>query len=277
MERNFEGFVKDKNEFMAIERKPAATIDILPAGVYSTNVDFIGRLFFKEIVTNYDEILDLPSKEYTHILNEMKTFMKPETKTLFDDFGFIYKRSCLLEGPPGTGKTVLINRVCEEVVNMGGVVLMNPEAEECREFFDVLDGTQPDILTLVVFEEFDNHFNDGECHSTDILSLLDGEIQKRNVMFLATTNFPDEISPRFKRPGRFSSVITMKAPTTDARYAFLKHKIGLDPMIDEWVEQTDGLTIDELKETVLAVKCLGQPLTPVVERLRALGGESNAS
>lgn len=277
MEQKFEGFVKKKNEFMALERKPAATIDILPAGVYSTSIDFIGRLFFNRIETNYDEILDLPSTEYTQILNEMKTFIKPETKVLFNNFGFIYKRSCLLEGPPGTGKTILINRVCEEVVNMGGIVLMNPDPMECREFFDVMDGTQPDAITLVVFEEFDNFFEDGECDSTELLSLLDGEIQKRNVMFLATTNYPDAISARFKRPGRFSSVIEMKAPTTDARYAFLKHKIGLDPMLNEWVEQTDGLTIDELKETVLAVKCLGQSLTPVIERLRAIGGESNAS
>lgn len=277
MEQNFEGYQKDKNHYVAIKKNPEPLAPALPAGIYKTSVDMFENMHFNLIETNYDEIIDLPSPEYTQVVNELKTFMKPETKELFDKFGFIYKRSCLLEGEPGTGKTVLINKICEEVVNMGGIVLMSPNPEQCRDFFDAIDSTQPDCLTLVVFEEFDQYFYDGECHSEKLLSLLDGEVQKRNVMYLATTNFGEKISKRFKRPGRFSTVIEMKAPTEEARYAFLKHKIGIDPNINTWVKDTDGLTIDELKETVLAVKCLGQSLGPIVERLRQTKGETNAS
>ena len=277
LEKNFEGYFKDKNHFQASPTDQQEFNEKLPPGVYDADVDMMGRIHFNKIETNYDEILDLPSPEYTQVLGEMKTFLQPETKSLFNDFGFLYKRSCLLEGAPGTGKTVLINRVCEEVIKAGGIVLMNPDATDCSTFFKAIDSTQPDDLTLVVFEEFDNYFYDGECQSTEILSILDGEIQKKNVMYLATTNYPEKISKRFKRPGRFSSVIEMKMPAEEARFAFLKHKLGDFSGISDWVKETEGLTIDELKETVLAVKCLGQKLTPVIERLRNTRGESNAS
>ena len=41
---------------------------------------------------------------------------------------------------------------------------------------------------------------DVEFHEEAILSLLDGETQRNNVMFLATTNYGEEISARFQRP-----------------------------------------------------------------------------
>jgi Cdc6-like AAA superfamily ATPase len=44
-------------------------------------------------------------------------------KVKFKDLGFLYKRSALLEGLPGTGKSVIVNRVMQNVVNNNGVCL----------------------------------------------------------------------------------------------------------------------------------------------------------
>lgn len=274
--KDFNGYMQTNNHFTALANS-GLNVDVLPAGVYTAGFNSMaGTIHFNAIKTNYDEIVDLPSDEYTQVMNDIKTFMKPETKELFDKFGFIYKRSALLQGPPGTGKTVIINRICEEVVKMGGIVLMSPKASLCPIFFKALTATQPDTMVLCVFEEFDQYFYNGECDDESILSLLDGETQRRNVMFLATTNFGDQISPRFKRPGRFSTVIDMQYPNTEARKTYLVNKIGEDVQLDKWVSSSNGLSIDELKETVLAVKCLGQPLEQVIKRVRNIRGEQQA-
>jgi len=237
---------------------------LLP-GVYTTHITMEGQFYFKSMSVNCDNIIDLPSPEYQQIMYDIGTFLKPETKTAFETHGFLYKRSALMYGIPGTGKTMLSNRIISDVVNQGGVVLFNPNPELMPQAFGILDDIQPEVLTLVVFEEFDDLVDDYEA---ELLSLLDGEVQKSNVVYLATTNNRDDIPARILRPGRFSSLIEVKAANLEARTAFLKHKGVPESEAAEWAAKTNGFTIDELKEVVLSVKCLGYTLESVLKRVQ---------
>src|ERR1035437_384054 len=122
---------------------------------------------------------------------------------------------------------------------------------------------------MVIFEELDQLI---ENYETSLLNLLDGEIQKPNVIFVATTNFIDKIPTRIRRPGRFSSVIHVDFPTAITRHFYLTKKIGHSLELDGWVEKTKNFSIDELKETVLAVKCLGYNLDTIIDRIRTNKG-----
>jgi len=86
---------------------------------------------------------------------------------------------------------------------------------------------------------------------------------------LATTNHIDKIPPRIRRPGRFSSTVEVKFPTKATRLFYLNTKIPGHPDIDQWAKDTEGFSIDELKETVLAVMCLQYPLDAIVARVKA--------
>lgn len=275
LDKKYAGFSNEQGTFTARSVFPEITKTLAP-GVYTTKISMRGTHFIQRKINN-DKIVDLPSPEYDQLLNEIKTFIDPETKALFDKFGFLYKRSSLIGGPPGTGKTVLINRIAEEVVAKDGIVLIDPDPYNCEELLGILDDTQPDTLKLVIFEEFDQYFARGD-NGEGILQLLDSGVQSKNVMFFATTNFIERIPQRVKRPGRFSSIVDMKMPNKEARTAFLTHKLGESEDISTWVEKSDGLSVDELKETVLAVKCLGQNLDVVLKRVKEIrGSESDAS
>jgi SpoVK/Ycf46/Vps4 family AAA+-type ATPase len=236
----------------------------LEPGVYTTNITPEGQFYFKTMSVNCDNIIDLPSPEYKQVVYDIETFLKPETKQSFADHGFIYKRSALLYGIPGTGKTILVNRIISAVVKGGGVVLFNPHPELMPQAFSVLEDVQPEALTLVVFEEFDSLVDDYE---SELLSLLDGEVQKSNVMYLATTNNKEDIPKRILRPGRFSSLIEVKAANLEARTAFLQHKGATPEEAIEWAANTADFTIDELKEVVLSTKCLGYTFEAVLARV----------
>lgn len=244
----------------------------LPAGAYEFNYDArSGRQWFTSIDLVSDTIIDIPSKEFKQVVGEMEFFLKPETRKAFLDHGFVYKRSAMLYGAPGTGKTVIVQRVAQEVVRSGGVVLFNTDPRLLSLAFTTLDAIQPDILTMVIFEEFDNMT---DRHEETLLSLLDGEVQKKNVMYLMTTNYIDKVPARVLRPGRISSMVEVKFPDAIARKHYLDLKV-LDKVtfnVDNWVEATEGFSIDELKETVLAVCCLGQTLETVVDRVAATKG-----
>lgn len=242
----------------------------LPPASYSLQITPQGQMYFKKQAITSDKIINLPSGEYDKVVQEMSVFLRPEKRAIFEGLGFLYKRSFLLHGLPGTGKTVIVNRVVQDVIANNGVVLFNPDPRLLPEAFKVLDDLQPEALTMVILEEFDGLVKRfGEDH---YLSILDGEVQKNNVIFFATTNFIDRIPPRLYRPGRISSKIEVGFPSAEARKHYLSIKMnGSDESeINTWVEQTKGFSIDELKEVVLAVKCLGKPLSEVLHKIRAL-------
>jgi hypothetical protein len=263
---DFVNFNQSNDTYIAnVARKE---LPVLPPGSYT--LDFNTRteeLYFKRFDPNYDAIIDLPSPEYDAVMQEVDMFLSPESKERFADYGYLYKRSFLLYGTHGTGKTCIVNRVGQKVVENDGVILFNPHPKLLAMAFKVLEDIQPNRNTMVIFEEFEVLLARFE---EDLLSILDGEVQKKNVMFLATTNHFDKVPARLKRPGRFPTILEVKYPNAEARRAYLTRKLKVSDAseIPGWVEATEGLSIDELKETVQSVKCLLKPLDETVACIR---------
>jgi GTPase SAR1 family protein len=267
---NYQIFLKSGNDFKAVGE--VETVKKLPPAMYTISVnDFTGAITFSKASLTHDELVDLPNPVYEHVLSDMKTFMTDEVKSAFEAEGFIYKRSTLIYGAPGTGKTCVINRVIKEVTDQGGLVLFNPRVDAIKEIFKILNSIQPDVLTMIVFEEFDETIAEWE---TELLSLLDGQVQKKNTIIMATTNYIDRIPARIQRPGRFSTVIEMGFPSEKERHFYLDKKLKTNRhLIAKLVEVTEGFSIDELKETVLSHLCLKQPLNQIVNRILTIKGK----
>jgi SpoVK/Ycf46/Vps4 family AAA+-type ATPase len=257
------------NLFIA-NKQAQESVPILPAGSYK--VEYIEKydfLSFEPMNLNSDNILELPSKEFTRVVNEMKQFLEPSIKEKYSKLGYLYKRSCLLHGRPGGGKSMIVNRVAREAIKNGAVVLFCSNPEYLVKAFSALNDTQPEVLTLVILEEFDSAIKD--YGQEPFLVLLDGQIQKDSVIYLATTNYVDKIPARLKRPGRFSSIIEVGTPNAQARRMYLETKLGTEYVeMDSWVHHTESLTIDELKEMVQAVEILGNDFKETLDRIKSL-------
>jgi len=264
----------DKIVQMDSDFKPISDItvlDKLPAGIYEVNQNMQSEIYFSKIKTNHDDLIDLPSEAYDQVIKEIELFMRPQTRQKFADNGFLYKRSSLLWGPPGTGKTCIVNRIAHSVVAEGGVALFSPNPRLLEESFKILDSVQPETRVMVIFEELDQLM---ERYESDLLNILDGEIQKSNVIYVATTNYIDKIPARIRRPGRFSSVVQVAFPSAETRRFYLNHKFKGKVDIESWVSKTDGFSVDELKETALSVLCLSADLDAIIRRIKENKGDS---
>jgi len=239
----------------------------LEAGIYKINFDDrSGKLWFTSIKFSHDNIVDLPTPSFKQVVKEFEYFMTPECRQAFDSYGFLYKRSTLLYGPAGTGKSLLATRIIHKAVSEGAVVFFNPLPFVLEAAYKIMDQLQPETMIVVLFEEFDKLARKSE---EDLLILLDGGNQRGNVIYLATTNHIDKISARMKRPGRFSSLVLVDYPDAESRRYYLESKMKITGTeLDMWVAMSNGLSIDELKESVLSVKCLGNDLREVVQRIR---------
>jgi ATP-dependent 26S proteasome regulatory subunit len=112
---------------------------------------------------------------------------------------------------------------------------------------------------------------------------LDGTDTADNIIYLATTNYPERLSPRILRPGRFDRKIEVPYPPDAGREAYLKLKLQDEDVspeqLQKLVKATKGFSFGHMRELVSSVWCLGQPLKDVLNRLKGntLEKQVNAS
>lgn len=246
----------------------------LPPGVYGVNVDYNGNPFLVKQNLNTDDLIKMPNSVAGEINTIVDEFLNDNIKAAFERYGILYKRGILMYGPPGTGKTCIINQLIETAVKKNMVILLgvqpglvNTVVSKIREI------EQDNRAVMVVWEEFEDWICDSK---SSILNLLDGIQQIDNTMYVATTNYIDQIPQRIRnRPSRFANVIEVGFPTAEVRRIFLKSKIHEDDEVDldRWVEMTQGLAIDHLKDLIISVLVLHLPFDESLKKLRNLGKE----
>lgn len=233
-------------------------------------VDTMAGIEFHRVRPKTDELYHFPSSVMEGVLAEIDRFW-----TLNDDYaklGALHHRGILLEGPPGTGKTSLIHQVCEMMVARGDPVFYARRIGaliEALNAFRQVEATRP---VVVVLEDADEHI---KYSQNDFLQLLDGDQAVDHVLYLATTNYLESFPPRLRRPGRFDHIVHVGPPPIEGRQVFLQHKLGKFEKaaeITRLAKVTEGFSFGHLRELVLAVYALKEPVAEVVERLRTQMG-----
>lgn len=267
-DKGFDQYLMIEGMFVPQAKMP--TSKKLPAGIYRAGKTADGKIIFQPMSAMTDGLIDLPAHVSEKVLNEVNNFWSPETRSRFDKYGMVYKRGMLLYGPPGTGKTVIVSKVMDQVVREGGLVFFDVDPHLLHECVGLIKEIQGDIRILAVYEEFDSRLN----RDSSFLSLLDGELQIENVVYLATTNYIDRIPDRVKnRPSRFATVIEIGVPDAATRAAFIRGKIKDEWInVDEWVKLTEGMSLDHLKDLIISVLCIGVDLHDAVSKLKTMNG-----
>ena len=108
-----------------------------------------------------------------------------------------------------------------------------------------------------------------------LLAMLDGEHQTDNVVYIATTNYPERLDARFiNRPSRFDEIIKIGMPRAAARQYYLAatdaRLLNDEAELIKWVSKTDGFSIAHLKELIISVECFGKSFEVAHGRLRTM-------
>ena len=238
----------------------------LTSGFYIIQMTDQGLYFTKSIPIT-DELIEIPNDATSVILRHLETFW--DSKEKYEAHNVIWKRGILLHGDPGCGKTSTIHLVSQKVINRNGIVIFasNPKATAAAlRTFRTIEKDRPILLIMEEIETIAEH------HETELLSLLDGEIQVDNIVVVATTNHIARLGKRIvDRPRRFDVIEKIHAPDEYARRYFIENKFPA--MKSEKFEYTDVEAVSENEESQRRVSLA---LTKLETELASLKSRANS-
>jgi len=212
-------------------------------------------------VTTYEDIGGL-GDEIMRVREMIELPMKhPE---LFGHLNIEPPKGVILYGPPGTGKTLIAKAVANEsgasfhyIAGPEIVGKFYGESEErLRKIFE--EATQ-DAPSVIFIDEIDSIAPKRENVTGEVerrvvaqlLTLLDGMVERGQVVVIGATNRVDAIDPALRRPGRFDREIHIGVPDTKDRYEILQiHTRGMPIERDSGAEEVGEAEI-EVDETAL--------------------------
>ena len=151
--------------------------------------------------------------------------------------GISLKYGCLMEGPYGTGKTLLAFKLAREAVQNGWVFVYLKTPSLLAHTLRLAQTIDKNGHGVVIFVEDIDQVVRGDRDSAmqDILNTLDGgDTKNMNVISLFTTNHIELIEPTFLRGKRIGSIISL---------GFLDAKTAKKFITETFSK--DGYTVDE--------------------------------
>jgi ATP-dependent 26S proteasome regulatory subunit len=171
---------------------------------------------------------------------------------------FSAKKGLLFYGPPGTGKTHTIHYLASQLPDHTTLLVTAEQVAFIGEYFRLARFLQP---AMMVVEDVDLIARDRgqmrvpgeEILLNKLLNEMDGLREDADVLFVLTTNRPDQLEPALaSRPGRIDQAIEFPLPDEDGRTKLVTlYSRGLEvppDVMDLLVRRTKGASPAFIKE-----------------------------
>jgi len=212
-----------------------------------------------DLNTTFEDVAGCDEAKFE--LTEVVDFLKNPTK--YEEAGAKIPRGVLLDGSPGTGKTLMARAVAGEAevpfISASGSefieVYVGVGASRVRKLFDKAKENAPCVIFIDEIDAIGRQRGSGINGGSDereqtlnqILTNMDGFNAADGIIVIGATNRADILDSALLRPGRFDRKVTVPLPDSIGRKAianvhFKNKKIEKDVSFDEIADLTEGFS-----------------------------------
>lgn len=234
----------------------------LPPGIYNGTMTNQGPMLMPHAPKMDDLRLFKSDTVVQTLLDEVQKFWGIRER--FASRGLVHKKGIGLWGPPGTGKSAVQILMAMQAVHLGHVCLRLSDGGvdlQCIEMIRRVEPERPLICLIEDIDDYDDH---------EFLPLLDGADQHGNMVFVATSNYPENLSERLlDRPSRFDMWVHIGPPKPDVRAEYIRatEPSFTEREVEQIVAKTSGYSLAHLREIVVLAKCYEYPIATAIDRL----------
>jgi len=211
--------------------------------IYSYNTEGYWTKKITKSARPVESVIIQPEVKRT-LIEDIEEFLSPAAREWYRAHGISYKRSYLLYGPPGSGKTSIIQAVAGKYKR--NLCFVQPLSKEWTDdTFSACVQAAP-RRALIVLEDIDAYFGRNretlheKCPLTfsGLLNALDGVSSTDGQIFILTSNFVERLDEALIRSGRVDRKIQFTSVDPKlARDMFLQFYPGEDAAAMEFENQ----------------------------------------
>jgi hypothetical protein len=204
---------------------------------------------------NREDVI-LPEKTLATLDRNVAGFMA--ARDALKSMRFQARKGLLFYGPPGTGKTHTIHYLASQLPNHTTLLVTAEQVGLIDEYFRLARFLQPSMMViedvdLIARERTEMRSGFEEVLLNKLLNEMDGLREDSEVLFILTTNRPDQIEPALvSRPGRIDQAIEFPVPDEEGRAKLTKlyaRDLQIsDDLLDLIVRRTKGVSAAFIKE-----------------------------
>ncbi len=261
----FSIWIEQENSYIpAVQVK---MVQHLPPGAYTIDTNRDGFVINKCNV-NTDQLYKFNNNISNKVLEEIKDFWSKAE--LYKKHNFVHKRGLLLQGPPGCGKTSIINILIGEIVKLKGLVFFVKTLKNFSTLTEALSTVvriiEKDTPIITIIEDVDQMI---EANGSDspFLNFLDGSNSIDHHLVILTSNNTNSLSSALIRPSRVDMLVSLDNPNSDIRREYLKEKGFPEDLLEECIQKTNNFSFAKLKEIFVGVVILNKTIDDVIEQL----------
>lgn len=149
------------------------------------------------------------------VIDDLTNFLASEED--YNIFGIPYKKTYLLTGIPGSGKTSLIKGICNKFKYNLSILSVSKKFDN-ESLLNCLINIKPKSILLI--EDIDSLFEKRESTSdnpgltfSNLINILDGVLYKHSAIIFLTTNHPERLDHALLRIGRIDMIIELNYPS----------------------------------------------------------------
>lgn len=149
------------------------------------------------------------------IVKDIEVFLESEKD--YNNFGIPYKRTYLLTGIPGSGKTSLIKALCKKFNYSLSMLSISNNFDNSSLLVAIKELPKKTIFLIEdidsLFEKRNFSTDNNSLTFSNFINILDGILYRHSTIIFLTTNHPEKLDHALLRIGRIDMIIKFDYPS----------------------------------------------------------------